>query len=71
MVNNTVLGMELIVSEDSLINTCQALNAFVVVKALSQDGEVVYLTAATSNLHTVECLGMAEFAALRLRKGLA
>jgi hypothetical protein len=66
----TVLGMPLDVAEDDEICTVQPLCAFVVVKALDQDGEIRYLTGATGGLQSVECLGMAEYAALRLRRGM-
>ena len=66
----TVLGMTLDVGEDDTIVTAQPLSAFVVVKALDEDGDLVYLTGATDGLHSVECLGMAEYAAARLRAGL-
>jgi hypothetical protein len=67
----TVLGMVLDAGEDDAIVTAQPLSAFVVVKALDEDGDVVYLTGATHGLHSVECLGMAEYAAVKLRAGLA
>lgn len=67
----TILGMRLDVDGDDTIVTAQPLSAFVVVKALDEDGAVVYLTAATDGLHSVECLGMAEYAAVKLRGGLA
>jgi hypothetical protein len=66
----TVLGMALDAGEDDPIRTAQPLFALVIVKALDGDGDLVYLTAATEGLQTVECLGMAEYAALRLRHGL-
>jgi len=65
----TVLGMALDAGEDDLIRSAQPLSALVVVKALCGDA-IVYLTAATEGLQSVECLGMAEYAALRLRHGL-
>jgi hypothetical protein len=67
----TILGMPLDVNEDDAIATCQPVSGFVVVKALGGDGEIRYLTAATDGLKSVECLGMAEYAALKLRHGLA
>jgi hypothetical protein len=67
----SLLGMPLDVGEDGEMATCQPLSGFAVVKALGSDGEVRYLTAATDGLKSVECLGMAEYAALKLRRGLA
>lgn len=67
----TVLGMPLDVGEDDTITTVQPLGAFTVVKALDEDGDVVYCTAATEGLPSVECLGMAEYAAMKLRTGMA
>ena len=71
MADCTVLGMPLDVGENDWLATCQPLSAFVVVKAIDEDGDLRYLTAATPGLHSIECLGMAEYAALRLREGLA
>lgn len=65
-----VLGMDLSVEEDDVLVTAQPFSAFIVVKAFDADGDVVYLTAATEGLQSVECLGMAEFAALKLRNGM-
>lgn len=53
----TVLGMQLDVGEDDPIVTAQPVSAFIVVKALDEDGDLVYLTGATEGLHSVECLG--------------
>ena len=66
----TVLGMALDVGDDDVLVTAQPLAAFIVVKALDEDGDIRYLTSATEGLQSVECLGMAEYAALRLRTGL-
>lgn len=66
-----ILGMPLDVADDDPISTAQPLSGFVVIKALDEDGDVCYLTAATDGLTSVECLGMAEYAALRLRQGIA
>lgn len=66
-----ILGMPLDAAEDDPIATCQPLSGFVVVKALDEDGEVCYLTAATEGLKSVECLGMARYAVLKLERGLA
>lgn len=71
MIDCKVLGMDLNVDEDDVLVTSQPLSAFVVVKALDEEGDIVYLTAATEGLQSVECLGMAEFAALKLRAGMA
>jgi hypothetical protein len=65
-----VLGMPLDVTENDLIASVQPLCGFVVVKALNEDGEVVYCTAATPGLKSVECLGMARYAVLKLERGL-
>ena len=66
----TVLGMPLDVHEGDPLASVQPLCAMVVVKGLDADGEIVYLTGATDGLMTVECLGMAELARLRLRHAL-
>lgn len=71
MADCLVLGMPLDAEHGDPITTAQPLSAFIVVKALDEDGNLVYLTGATDGLHSVECLGMAEYAAARLRKGLA
>jgi hypothetical protein len=65
-----VLGMPLYVHDDDPIVTAQPISALVVVKALDEDGNVVYLTGATAGLLSVECLGMAEYAILKLRNGI-
>jgi hypothetical protein len=67
----TVLGMTLDVGENDVLVTAQPLSAFIVVKALDEDGDICYCTAATEGLQSVECLGMAEYAALKLRTGMA
>lgn len=66
-----VLGMALDISDGDPIASCQPLSALVVVKALDAAGDVAYYTAASDGLKSVECLGMAEYAALKLRRGLA
>jgi hypothetical protein len=65
-----VLGMPLDVGDGDPIASAQPLCGFVVIKALNGDGEVVYLTAATPGLKSVECLGMARYAVLKLERGL-
>ena len=65
-----ILGMPLDVAEGDPVASAQPLCGFVVVKALNGDGEVVYLTAATPGLKSVECLGMARYAVLKLERGL-
>jgi hypothetical protein len=62
--------MPLDVADDDPIATAQPLCGLVIVKALDADGDVVYLTAATPDLMTVECLGMARYAVLKLEHGL-
>ena len=70
MADCTVLGMPLDVDGGDVMVTAQPIAAFVIVKALDEDGDLVYLAGATEGLPTVECLGMAEYAVLRLRHGL-
>lgn len=66
----TVLGMTLNTGEDDPITTAQPLAAVIVVKVLDEDGDLCYLTGATDGLTTVECLGMTEFAVLKLKHAL-
>lgn len=66
----SILSMELDVDEDSPLLSCQPLCGFVVIKALDEEGRICYHAAATANLKSVECLGMAEYAVLKLRHGL-
>jgi hypothetical protein len=66
----SILGMPLDVDADDAIATCQPVCGFVVVKALDDDGQIRYLTAATDGLKSVECLGMARYAVLRLECSL-
>jgi hypothetical protein len=66
----TILGMPLDVEEDDEITAITPVCGMVVVKGLGEDGEVVYCTAATDGLKSVECLGMARYAVLKLEHGL-
>jgi hypothetical protein len=70
MADSTILGMLLDIAEDDPIATVQPLCGLVIIKALDEDGEVAYMTAATPDLMTVECLGMARYAVLKLENGL-
>lgn len=70
MTDPAILGMPLDVADEDLIKSVQPLCGMVVIKALDTDGNVVYCTAATEGLMTIECLGMAEYAVLKLRHGL-
>jgi hypothetical protein len=45
------------------------LAALVVLKALDNEGDVVYLARATEGLSSVECLGMAHYSILCLTAG--
>lgn len=65
-----IFGLPLDVDASDLIARCTPLCGFVVIKALDDEGEVGYFTAATHGLKSVECLGMAEFAVLKLQHGL-
>lgn len=71
MGNFTVLGMDLTLNEDSALANAQPLCGFVVIKGIDRDGDLTYLTAATDGLTAVECLGMAEYAALKIKRGLS
>jgi hypothetical protein len=71
MADSLILGMPLDVSAGDAITSVQPLCGFIVVKGLDEDGEVVYCTAATEGLQSVECLGMAEYAVLKLKRGIA
>lgn len=66
----TVLGMDLDIGVNDPIATAQPLAAFVVVRALDEAGELVYLTGATAGLPTVDCLGMADYAIEKLKHAL-
>jgi hypothetical protein len=72
MADLTVLGMALDLDDDSLLadNKVQPLCGFIVMKVLGPDGEIVYLSAATHGLKSIECLGMARYAVLKLEYGL-
>lgn len=67
----SVLGLPLDVAGDDPIRACTPLGGLVVAKALGADGEIGYYTAATDGVTSVECLGMAELAALKLRRSFA
>lgn len=47
------------------------VSGFLVVKVLNDEGKVSYLSAATDGLTSVEALGMARWAVLKLECGLA
>lgn len=49
----------------------QPLAALVVVKGLDADGEVAYWARATADVTSVECYGMAMYAAEGLRLGFS
>lgn len=66
----TVLGMDLDIGVNDPIATAQPLAAFIVVRALDDEGELVYLTGATAGLPTVDCLGMADYAIEKLKHAL-
>lgn len=66
----SILGMPLDVAEDDPLSTETPLCGLVVVKALTGDGQVSYRTAATEGLKSVEALGMARYAVLKLERGL-
>ena len=67
----TVLGMPLDVGEDDLITSIQPLAAVVIVRGLDGDGDMVYATAATEGLHSLDAWAMARYAALKLETGMA
>jgi hypothetical protein len=62
--------MPLRIKPNSRLAHSQPLCALVIVKAMAQDGGIFYMTVATTDLHAVECLGMVEFAAARIRSTL-
>lgn len=64
----TVLGMPLSLPPDAA--GIQPLCAFVVVKAIDADGDICYVTSATDSLTLVECIGMAEYAMVKLKNAL-
>lgn len=64
-----MLGLDLDLEEGAW-NGLTPLDGFVAVKALSEDGKICYVMAATKGLKSVECLGMARYAMLKLEHGL-
>lgn len=62
--------MPLDADDNDLVMNITPLCGFAVVKGLNEDGEVCYATVATQGLKSIECLGMAEYAILRLKQGL-
>lgn len=66
----TVLGMPLYAHENDQIRTAQPIAAVVIAKVLDEEGHVDYVTAATEGLKSVEALGMARYAQLKLEHGL-
>ena len=69
--DSTILGMPLDAGEDDLITSLTPICGMVVVKGLDEDGKVRYAAAATPDLESVECLGMARWAVLKLETALA
>lgn len=64
-----LLGMVLDVTPGNLDGI--PLGGFAVVKLLNEDGKVCYVAAATAGgMTSVECLGLAEWAVLKLKHGL-
>jgi hypothetical protein len=69
MTGATVLGMPLeMASDDDQIS--QPLAAIVVVKCLNADGSIGYRSRATTGVQTVEALGMARYAVLKLEQAI-
>lgn len=66
--NNKVCGLELQLVDDEKITT--PLCALAVVKHLTPDGRPAYSARATENVLSVEALGMARYAVLRLEEAL-
>jgi hypothetical protein len=58
--------MPLVVRDGDRINSAQPISAVVVVKAMDENGKLFYSVTATSDVHTVECMGMIEFASKRI-----
>ena len=69
MAEPAVCGLPLEGGED----TGQPVAALVILKTFDQDSEVgvCYQVRATDGLSTVEALGMADYAVLRIRDGLS
>ena len=70
MAEFSILGMPLEVEDGDSIATCQPICGLIIVKALDEDGNVVYCAAATEGLKSVECLGMVEYTLIKLKHGL-
>lgn len=70
MSDSLVLGMPLDLGEDDELADAQPLAALVVVKCLAADGSIAYCARSTSGVQTVEALGMARFAALKLEQAI-
>ena len=70
MTECTALGMPLVVKETDKLAESQPISALVIVKAIDSDGKLFYCLTATEDLHTVETMGMLEFAMKRIRARL-
>ncbi|MFD4474653.1 hypothetical protein ACFWPU_00850 [Streptomyces sp. NPDC058471] len=66
MTGPTVMNLPI---EGGVPENVTPLAAFVVLKVLDKDGDVVYLARATDGLTSVECLGMAEYGTMCLKAG--
>ena len=65
-----ICGLPLDLHEDDALKRATPLEGVTVIKGLNEDGDAAYYVRATESLTTVECLGMAQLAVLKLKRGL-
>ena len=65
-----LLGLSLDLPEGDCLEGLTPLCGFFVAKVLNEEGEVSYVSVGTDSLTSVECLGMARWAVLKLERGL-
>jgi hypothetical protein len=68
--DSLILGMPLALGEDDELADAQPLAALVVVKCLAADGSIAYCARSTEGVQTVEALGMARYAVLKLEQAI-
>jgi hypothetical protein len=67
----TVLGLPLDIEDGERLQGLTPLSALVVVKALNDQAQVCYVSAAAGGLTSVEALGMADAVTAKLRDAAA
>ena len=67
--NDIVLGMP-VEWKDSEDNPVFPLGALVIVKAVDNEGDVIYSVINSGDLNMIDCLGMAQYAVLHCENSI-